>query len=202
MTGDETLEMLDTYIQGCDGVIHLVGDMTGSMAKPQSVAATAATHPELASRFPLAEFVHPDCPSLSYTQWEAWLALLHGKRLFIAKSAPEAPRDERYRVEAKEQELQQAHLERLRSVGRQPGHNVHRPERPGGGGDAFLCARSVGGGGADPAAHHLAVFKHRPFIQGVEFPRFRGQVSGLRKIDCRGRCKALLVIDWTEETDR
>jgi hypothetical protein len=36
----------------------------------------------------------------------------------------------------------------------------------------------------------------------LEFPRFRGQVSGLRKIDCRGRCKALLVIDWTEETDR
>ena len=36
----------------------------------------------------------------------------------------------------------------------------------------------------------------------LEFPRFRGQVSGLRKINCRGRCKALLVIDWTEETDR
>jgi tetratricopeptide (TPR) repeat protein len=127
VTGDETLEMLDHYIQGCDGVIHLVGDMTGSMAKTLSVAATAATHPELASRFPLAEFVHPDGPSLSYTQWEAWLALLHGKRLFIAKPAPEAPRDERYRVEAKGQELQQAHLDRLRSVGRYPGTTFSDP---------------------------------------------------------------------------
>ncbi|MCX5949958.1 MAG: hypothetical protein NT158_01980 [Cyanobacteria bacterium] len=36
----------------------------------------------------------------------------------------------------------------------------------------------------------------------VEFPRFREQVSGLHKIDCRGRREALLVIDWTEETDR
>jgi hypothetical protein len=121
VTGDETLEMLDHYIQGCDGVIHLVGDMTGSMANAPSVAATAATHPELASRFQLAEFMQPDGPCLSYTQWEAWLALLHGKRLFIAKAATEAPRDKRYRVEAKEQELQQAHLERLRSVGRHPG---------------------------------------------------------------------------------
>ena len=39
-------------------------------------------------------------------------------------------------------------------------------------------------------------------MESMEFPRFRGQVSGLHKIDCRGRRKALLVIDWTEETDR
>ena len=36
----------------------------------------------------------------------------------------------------------------------------------------------------------------------VEFPRFRGQVLELHTNDCRGRRKALLVIDWTEETDR
>ncbi len=53
VTGKETLEMLDQYIQGCDGVIHLVGDMTGAMALPPSVAAMATAHPELASRFPL-----------------------------------------------------------------------------------------------------------------------------------------------------
>jgi hypothetical protein len=57
VTGDKTLEMLDTYIQGCDGVIHLVGDMTGAMAKPQSVAAIAARYPELASRLPLVDFL-------------------------------------------------------------------------------------------------------------------------------------------------
>jgi hypothetical protein len=34
VTGDETLEMLDHYIQSCDGVIHLVADMTGAMARP------------------------------------------------------------------------------------------------------------------------------------------------------------------------
>ncbi|MFN9628973.1 MAG: DUF4062 domain-containing protein [Cyanobacteriota bacterium] len=68
VTGDETLEMLDRYIQGCDGVIHLVGDMTGAMAKPQSVAAIAKRYPELASRFPLGEFLKPEGLSMTYTQ--------------------------------------------------------------------------------------------------------------------------------------
>ena len=121
VTGDETLEMLDTYIQGCDGVVHLVGDMTGAMAKPQSVAAIATRYPELGSRFPLAEFLQPDGPSLSYTQWEAWLALWHGKRLYIATPSDGAPRDEKYRCEPEQQDLQRSHLARLRDVARYPG---------------------------------------------------------------------------------
>lgn len=121
VTGDETLEMLDTYIQGCNGVIHLVGDMTGAMAKPQSVAAIAARYPELGSRFSLAEFLQPDGPSLSYTQWEAWLALWHGKKLYIATPQPQAPRDGDYRMEQEQQAHQQAHLARLRSGARYPG---------------------------------------------------------------------------------
>jgi tetratricopeptide (TPR) repeat protein len=119
--GDETLEMLDTYIQGCDGVIHLVGDMTGAMAKPQSVAAIASRSPELGSRCPLAEFLEADGPSLSYTQWEAWLALWHGKKLFIATPQPGAQRDGGYRMAQEQQAIQQAHLARLRGIGRYPG---------------------------------------------------------------------------------
>jgi tetratricopeptide (TPR) repeat protein len=121
VTGNETLEMLDAYIQGCDGVIHLVGDMTGAMAKPQSVAAIAQRYPELATRFPLGEFLQPGGPSLSYTQWEAWLALLHGKPLFIATPEAWAPRDQMYLCEPSQQALQQAHLSRLKEVGRYPG---------------------------------------------------------------------------------
>jgi hypothetical protein len=121
VSGDETLEMLDTYIQGCDGVIHLVGDMTGAMAKPQSVAAIASRYPELASRLPLADFLQPDGPSLSYTQWEAWLALWHGKRLYIATPSDGAPRDERYQCDPEQQALQFAHLARLRNDARYPG---------------------------------------------------------------------------------
>jgi tetratricopeptide (TPR) repeat protein len=128
VTGDETLEMLDTYIQGCDGVIHLVGDMAGAIAKAPSVLAIARRHPELAHRFPLADHLRPDGPSLSYTQWEAWLALLHGKPLFIATPTPEAPRHEAYGLEAGQQELQLAHLARLRRVSRYPGLTFTSPD--------------------------------------------------------------------------
>ena len=120
-TGDETLEKLDTYIKGCDAVIHLVGDMTGAMAKPQSVAAIAARYPDLASRLPLAKFLVQEGPCLSYTQWEAWLGLWHGKRLFIATPQPHAPRDGSYRCDPRQQALQQAHLSRLRAAARYPG---------------------------------------------------------------------------------
>lgn len=66
-TGDEILEMLDTYVQCCDAVIHLVGDITGAMAKPQSVAAIAARYPDLARQLPLADFLRPEGPCLSNT---------------------------------------------------------------------------------------------------------------------------------------
>jgi hypothetical protein len=128
VTGDETLEMLDTYIQGCDGVIHLIGDMTGAMAKPQNVEAITKRYPDLASRFQLGEFLQPNGPTLSYTQWEAWLALLHRKKLYIATAQPEAPRHKTYHCDSNQQELQQAHLARLRRVARYPGSGFTSPD--------------------------------------------------------------------------
>jgi tetratricopeptide (TPR) repeat protein len=120
VTGNETLEMLDEYIKGCDGVIHLVGDRTGSLAKAPSLTAIKHCYPDLATRLPLADFLQPDGPSLPYTQWEAWLALLHKKKLFIATPTPEAARDGGYLQDPAQQALQQAHLKRLRAVSRYP----------------------------------------------------------------------------------
>jgi hypothetical protein len=121
VSGNETLAMLDDYIKGCDGVIHLVGDMTGSAAEAPSLIAIKERYPDLATRLPLAEFLQADGPKLPYTQWEAWLALLHGKRLFIATPTPGAGRDGGYLQDPAQQALQQAHLDRLRSVERYPG---------------------------------------------------------------------------------
>ena len=121
VTGNETLEMLDEYIKGCDGVIHLVGDMTGSLAKAPSLTAIKQCYPDLATRLPLADFMQPEGPSLPYTQWEAWLALLHKKKLFIATPTPEAARDAGYLQDPAQQALQQAHLKRLRAVSRYVG---------------------------------------------------------------------------------
>jgi hypothetical protein len=121
VSGNETLEMLDDYIKACDGVIHLVGDMTGSPAEAPSLTVIKERYPDLAARLPLAEFLQAAGPKLSYTQWEAWLALLHGKRLFIATPTPGAGRDGGYLQDPAQQALQQAHLVRLKSVERYPG---------------------------------------------------------------------------------
>jgi hypothetical protein len=122
VSGTPTLEMLDDYIRHCDGVIHLVGDMTGSPARPQSLAAIRERYPDLAEKLkPIAECLHPCGPSLSYTQWEAWLALLHGRKLFIATPDAEAPRDGKHVQDPAQIQAQQDHLARLRGMERYPG---------------------------------------------------------------------------------
>lgn len=82
VTGTETLDMLDNYIRQCDAVIHLVGDMTGALAQAPSRTVIETRYPDLGEKLPpLVPFLHPAAPALSYTQWEAWLALYHGKPL-------------------------------------------------------------------------------------------------------------------------
>lgn len=65
MSIQKTLEILYRYIHSCDGLINLVLSMNGSIVKALAVSATAATHPELASRLPLEEFLQPDGSYLS-----------------------------------------------------------------------------------------------------------------------------------------
>lgn len=113
--GVPTLDKLDTYIKHCDAVIHLVGDGLGSLAKPRSLDYLRSTHPDLTRRFPaLEEFLSPNTPSLSYTQWEAWLALLHEKQLLVCAPTPEAPREHNFSAQPEERDLQRRHLDRLR----------------------------------------------------------------------------------------
>jgi hypothetical protein len=120
-TGTETPDKLDKYIRQCDAVIHLVGDMTGALAQPPSVAVIRQRYPDFAKDLPaLAPFLQPDAPALSYTQWEAWLALYHRKVLVIAAPQEGAPRDERYERDEAQRAAQQDHLARLASVERYP----------------------------------------------------------------------------------
>ena len=121
VTGTETLDMLDDYIRQCDAVIHLVGDMTGALAQAPSLTVIRQRYPDLGEKLPpLAPFLEPGTPALSYTQWEAWLALYHGKPLIIAVPEDSAPRDERYDRIPEQQTAQRAHLKRLAEVERFP----------------------------------------------------------------------------------
>jgi hypothetical protein len=130
-TGRETLDKLDTYIRECNAVIHLVGDMTGALAQPPSVAVIRQRYPNFDIRLPiLSPFLQPGAPALSYTQWEAWLALYHGKVLIIAVPEQGAKRDERYHFDEKQRAAQQAHLTRLASVERYPEIRFANADRP------------------------------------------------------------------------
>ena len=81
--GDQTLGELETYVKACDFVVHLIGEESGSRPAASSVAALRQRNAaRLAEGDWLAAFLNSaDAETLSYTQWEAYLALLHGKRL-------------------------------------------------------------------------------------------------------------------------
>src|SRR5258707_7995129 len=77
-TGTETLDKLDRYIAQCSAVVHLAGDMTGGWARAATQQAVRARYNDLADRLPpLKASLNSGDPPLSYTQWEAYLAVYH-----------------------------------------------------------------------------------------------------------------------------
>jgi tetratricopeptide (TPR) repeat protein len=117
-SGEPTLEKLSEQIRACDVVVHLIGDLPGALAAPRSVEALRDQCPDLARRFPvLAAHLAPGGPPLSYTQWEAWLALYHRRRVIVAMPQAGAPRGPRHRPPtADDTATQSQHRERLAEV--------------------------------------------------------------------------------------
>jgi hypothetical protein len=125
--GGDTLDKLDVYITNCDAVVHLVGNMTGSVPETLALSALRRKYPDLTGKLPpLGEALQNDT-SISYTQWEAWLALYHGKRLFVAQAGEGAERGPKYALTAGSRLAQADHLERLRKAGRYPGYAFTSP---------------------------------------------------------------------------
>lgn len=120
-TGTPTLDKLDAYIEQCEAVIHLVGDMTGAWVLTPTLDALKARHPDLAERLPpLRPSLEHNQPQLSYTQWEAYLALYHAKPLLIAVPESDAARNSHFHRDDVGQRAQQDHLGRLQALGRYP----------------------------------------------------------------------------------
>ncbi len=125
--GMVTLDKLDVFITNCDAVVHLVGDMTGA-AKPESTKSMLAKYPDLPDRLPPLRQPLADGLAISYTEWEAWLALYHGKLLVIAKADDAAPRGPKYAPTDDSRAAQQKHLARLSAVERYPGGTFTSPD--------------------------------------------------------------------------
>jgi tetratricopeptide (TPR) repeat protein len=125
--GGDTLDKLDVYIAHCDAVLHLIGNMTGSAPEEPALLALRKKYPDLTDKLtPLREALLSGI-SVSYTQWEAWLALYHDKRLFIAEAADDAERGPKYAPTDRLRAAQADHLARLKKAGRYPGHTFASP---------------------------------------------------------------------------
>jgi hypothetical protein len=116
--GQGTLGGLDARIRRCTAVVHLIGDMPGYFPPPNAVRELVQRNPALTTLLGLGldELLEP-ANAISYTQWEAYLAILHGKHLFLAEAARDAKREPAsYRREPALLASQQAHRERLRKL--------------------------------------------------------------------------------------
>jgi hypothetical protein len=119
--GGDTLQMLTDYIGACAAVVHFVGEMAGA-APPQScVTALLTRHPEIKARLPpLGEAIDAG-KAISFTQWEAWLALYLDKAMLIVTPAPGVARDPKFAPTAHSRVAQAEHLARLAALDRRPG---------------------------------------------------------------------------------
>jgi hypothetical protein len=118
--GGDTLDKLDVYIAACDAVVHLVGDMCGALADQGQQQALLAKRSDLQSKLPPVGEAIKNVACLPYTQWEAWLALYHGKQLYVARPDAGAPRGPRFAPTEASRGAQAAHLERLGAAKRYP----------------------------------------------------------------------------------
>lgn len=123
--GEGTLILLDEYIKACDYVIHIVGAQTGACTSPadRQILLERYDYSLLKERLGLTK---EDVDEMSYTQWEAWLAVLHRRRLFICTPTAEAVRD--FKLTGGEAELQESrqrrHLKLLELQGRYAEHSL------------------------------------------------------------------------------
>src|SRR5207302_1050019 len=99
----DTVRKVADYIHHGKAVIHLVGGLPGAVANRDAVADFLAAEPDFLAGQPDLRKALGDCSDLTYTQWEAFLALHYGVPLFVYATA------EGVRAQA-------AHLARLRQA--------------------------------------------------------------------------------------
>jgi hypothetical protein len=126
--GGDTLDKLDVYIAHCDAVVHLTGDMTGSDPGEHALGALREKYPDLVDKLPPLGEALKNGSGVSYTQWEAWLALYHSRRLFIAKAADSAERGPKYVATDASRAALAEHLARLKAMDRYPGCTFASPD--------------------------------------------------------------------------
>jgi tetratricopeptide (TPR) repeat protein len=107
-TAEDTVEKLAKLIRGSAAVLHLVGGLPGAAANTKAVAAYLTKEPNFLASHPELRAELGDFRGVTYTQWEAYLALHYGVPLFVY-------------VSEKGEQAQATHLNRLRLGRKYPG---------------------------------------------------------------------------------
>jgi hypothetical protein len=126
LPGRDTLAMLEDYVESCDVVIHFIGDMAGSCPPATSVDDLLTRRPELATRLASKGLNRDDLAWVSYTQWEAWLAIGFNKdgakrNLVVVEPAEGLERGSRFEPTDTSRASQAEHLRRLKAIDLYPG---------------------------------------------------------------------------------
>jgi tetratricopeptide (TPR) repeat protein len=81
----DTIRKLDQLIESADLLIHMVGELPGSVAHPDAVADffKQTDRPLFLNNWPRVSDLLGDCTSLTYAQWEPWLALNREKPVIV-----------------------------------------------------------------------------------------------------------------------
>ncbi len=119
--GGDTLSMLEAYVGQCEAVVHFVGEMTGSAPAASSVDDLLARRPGFEAALAKKGMAREAIEALSYTQWEAWLAISFGRDLMIVQPAAGVDRGPRFAPTGASRAWQAEHLKRLKAVNRYPG---------------------------------------------------------------------------------
>lgn len=90
---EDALIALDSHIRKCDKMIHIVGAEAGSIPDIRAIKQLLNLRPDLLRMVPALADASPNFEGISYTFWEAWLALYHMRQLVVfvpADGSPEA----------------------------------------------------------------------------------------------------------------
>jgi hypothetical protein len=118
--GGDTLHMLEDYIEQCEAIVHFIGDMAGSTPATSSVEDLLARRRDLQQKLEGKGLTREAMGQLTYTQWEAWLAIGFDKDLLIVAPVPGVERGPSNRPSDASLESQAEHLQRLEAIDRYP----------------------------------------------------------------------------------
>jgi len=113
--------MLEEYIDQCEAVVRFAGEMAGSPPASTSVEDLLARRPDSQAKLAKKGVAREALASLTYTQWEAWLAICFGKNSLIVEPAAGVERGPKFDPMDASCASQGEHLRRLKAIDYFPG---------------------------------------------------------------------------------